>query len=70
MQTEQANPSESAEPVVTISKPVLEEALRRWPELCEYDLHKSTECHEESGEDSCPEEAARFFAFLRQIAKA
>lgn len=70
MQTEQTNPSESTEPVVTISRPMLEEALRRWLALFEYDLHKSTECHESSGEDSYPEEATLFFGFLREIAGA
>lgn len=63
-----AAPSESAEPVVTITQPMLERALREWLARFEYDLHKSTECDEMTGEDSYPEEAALFFAFLQQIA--
>ncbi|MFB6881443.1 hypothetical protein ACFCY8_11490 [Streptomyces noursei] len=56
------------EPAVTITQPMLEQALRNWLAYFEYDLHKALECNEETGEDTYPEEAQRFFADLQQIA--
>ncbi|MFJ8677322.1 hypothetical protein [Streptomyces sp. NPDC093589] len=56
------------EPAVTITRPMLEQALRSWLAYFEYDLHKSLECNEESGEDTYPEEAETFFEHLQRVA--
>lgn len=53
---------------VTVTAAHVEAALRKWLACFEYDLHKSTECGEDDGQDHYPEEAANLFNRLRAAA--
>lgn len=55
---------------ITVTVADIEHALREWLAIFEYDLHKHLECGEETGEDTYPQEAAEFYAYLVPSAAA
>lgn len=57
--------TESVSEPVTVTVDHVETALRDWLAHFEYDLHKATECGEDDGTDTYPDEAANFFACLQ-----
>jgi hypothetical protein len=54
---------------ITVTVDDVETALRGWLAHFEYDLHKATECGEDDGTDTYPQEAAAFFARLTAAAE-